>query len=235
MKTYLIAAALACLCLSSSVSAADWPMWRADAQRSGAVNEPLADQLHLQWVRWLPPRRVAWPNEARLQFDASYEPVVLGKRLFVASSTDGSVTAFDTESGDRIWQFYSEGPIRLAPVAWRDRVLFGSDDGFLYCLRAKTGELSWKVRGAPADRPDYRHLGNTRLVSYWPVRGGPVIDSGGTVYFGAGIWPTLGIFIHAVDAETGEIRWTNSNTNYIKDVRIDHNNLDDVGLSPQGY
>jgi PQQ-like domain len=185
MKTVcLIAAALIAsgiLVVTETCSAADWPMWRADAQRSGAVGEPLADQLHLQWVRPLPRRRVAWPNETRLQFDASYEPVVLGKRMFVASSTDGSVTAIDTESGNQIWQFYSEGPVRLAPVAWRDRVLFGSDDGFLYCLQAETGELLWKVRGAPDDRPDYRHLGNTRLVSYWPVRSGPVIDEEGTV------------------------------------------------------
>ncbi len=234
MKRCFVAAAFTLSILSLCTHAADWPTWRADSQRSGSVQESLPDQLHLQWTRSMPDRRVAWPNEARLQFDASYEPVVLGKRMFVGSSTDGSVTAFDTESGAQLWQFYSEGPVRLAPLAWKDRVLFGSDDGFLYCVRAETGALLWKVRGAPADRPDYRHLGNTRLISYWPVRGGPVMD-GSTVYFGAGIWPTLGIFIHAVDVQTGQIRWTNSNTNYIKDVRIDHNNLDDVGLSPQGY
>ncbi len=214
--------------------AADWPMWRANATRSGAVGEPLPENLHLQWVRSLPARRVAWPNETRLQFDASYEPVVLGRRLFVGSSVDGSLTAYDTRSGEQLWKFYSEGPVRLAPVAWNDRVFLGSDDGFLYCLQAASGELLWKVRGAPQDRPDYRHLGNNRLISYWPVRGGPVLENG-TVYFGAGIWPTLGVFIHAVDAQTGKIRWTNSNTNYIQDVRIDHNSLDDVGLSPQGY
>ncbi|NQT12956.1 MAG: PQQ-binding-like beta-propeller repeat protein [Planctomycetes bacterium] len=238
MKTVLLIAATVIASVNVVVletgNAADWPTWRADAQRSGSVRQPLADELHLQWIRSLPPRRVAWPNEPRLQFDASYEPVVLGSRLFVASSSDGSVTAFDTRSGETIWRFYSEGPVRLAPVAWKDRVFFGSDDGFLYCLLADTGELLWKIRGAPADRPDYRHLGNARLVSYWPVRGGPVLDSG-TIYFAAGIWPTMGVFIHAVDAQSGKIRWTNSNTNYIQNVRIDHNNLDDVGLSPQGY
>ncbi len=231
----LSAVVLAC----SPMEAADWPMWRADARRSGSVSEPLPEELHLRWVRSLPARRVAWPNEARLQFDLSYEPIVLGQRLFVASSTDGSLSAFDTQSGERLWQFFSEGPIRLAPVGWKDRVLFGSDDGYLYCIEAQTGSLLWKVRGAPADRPDYRHLGNTRLVSYWPVRGGPVLEEndqgGATVYFAAGIWPTLGIFVHAVDAESGTIRWTNSNTNYIQNVRIDHNALDDVGLSPQGH
>ncbi len=228
----LMAAVAATFC--QAADAGDWPMWRADARRSGVVSESLPEELHLQWVRSLPERRVAWPNESRLQFDASYEPVVVGKRLFVASSTDGSVVAIDTDSGKQLWQFYSEGPVRLAPVVSNDRVFFGSDDGFLYCVHAETGQLEWKVRGAPEDRPDYRHLGNTRLVSYWPVRGGPVVNDG-VVYFGAGIWPTLGVFVHAVDAETGEIKWTNSNTNFIKNVRIDHNYLDDVGLSPQGH
>ena len=225
---------LASLAFPRSSEGADWPMWRADPQRSGATPTRLADQLHLQWTRALPARRVAWPNETRLQFDASYEPIVLGKRMFIASSVDGSVAAYDTQTGELIWTYYSEGPVRLAPVAWRDRVFFGSDDGYLYCLHAASGKLLWRVRGAPAERPDYRQLGNTRLVSYWPVRGGPVLEDG-TVYFGAGIWPTMGIFVHAVDAESGEIRWTNGNTNYIQDVRVDHNYLTEVGLSPQGY
>ena len=218
----------------SSASAADWPMWRHDAQRSGTTPEELAEQLHLEWVRTLPPPRVAWPNEPRLHFDASYEPVVMGKRMFVGSMVDGSVSAYDTDSGAELWKFYTEGPVRFAPVAQRGRVYVGSDDGFLYCLDAEAGELRWKVRGTPADRPDYRHLGNARLISFWPVRGGPVLADG-VVYFGAGIWPTLGVFIGAVDAETGARKWLNGNTNYLEKVRIDHNELHEAGLSPQGY
>jgi len=237
MKTNLALAPLVLLiiiALPADNQAADWPTWRADSQRSGATSTPLAKQLHLQWSRQLPAKRVAWPNETRLQFDASYEPVVMGQSMFVASSVDGSVRAFDTRSGEVKWTFFSEGPVRLAPAAWKDRLFFGSDDGYLYCLAADSGELLWKVRGAPADRPDYRQLGNTRLVSYWPVRGGPVVEDG-TVYFGTGIWPTMGIFVHAVDAQSGKIRWTNSNTHYIENVRVDHNYLTEVGLSPQGY
>ena len=212
----------------------DWPTWRHDAQRSGVSAEGLADELHLKWQRALSPVQVAWPNESRLHFDASIEPVVMGKRMFVGLVADGSVRAYDTESGEEVWRFYSEGPVRLAPVAWRDGVYFGSDDGRLYCLDSGTGTPRWKVRGAPDDRPDYRHLGNARLISYWPVRGGPVIEDG-VVFFGAGIWPSMGVYFKAVDAETGEVKWSNGKTNYLENVRIDHNQLHEAALSPQGY
>ena len=216
------------------VEAADWPMWRHDTARSGVTSEKLPDEIHLQWSREAPAAKVAWPNEPRLQFDAVNEPVVVGKTLFVGSSYDGSLRAFDTESGDAKWAFYTDGPIRCAPVAWNGKVAVGSDDGYLYCLDAATGEERWKVRGAPAERPDYRQLGNARLISYWPVRGGAVLKDG-VIYFGAGIWPSMGVFIIAVDAETGQLKWRNSEVGYIKQVRIDHNYLSEAGLSPQGY
>jgi len=219
---------------AASALAADWPTWRGDAGRSGATAEALPNELHLRWTRKLPPPRPAWPNEPRLHFDASYEPVVLGKTLFLASANDGTLTAYSTETGERLWWFLVNGPVRLAPVAWKDRVCFGSDDGWLYCLDAATGTLRWKVRGAPDDRPQRYHLGNARLISFWPVRGGPVLADG-VIYFGAGVWPTLGVFVVAVEAETGRVLWRNAEGQLIEKVRIDHNELFDTGLSPQGY
>ena len=213
---------------------ADWPMWRSEATRSGASPDTLPASLHLQWVRDLPAPLLAWPNEPRLHFDASYEPVVLGHRLFLGSPNDGSVAAFATDTGAEQWRFYTEGPVRFAPVAWRGRVYAGSDDGWLYCLDAAKGAVLWKARGAPDGRPDRRHLGNARLLSFWPVRGGPVLADG-TAYFAAGIWPTLGVFVVAVDAQSGKLVWRNREAHFIEKVRIDHNTLHDSGLSPQGY
>ena len=158
----------------------------------------------------------------------------MGETLFLGSPLDGTVAAFATDNGREHWRFYTEGPVRFAPVAWQGRIYVGSDDGYLYCLDASSGELRWKVRGAPRDRDDYWHLGNGRLISFWPVRGGPVLADG-VVYFAAGIWPTHGVFIKAVDANTGKTLWVNSECNYIENVRIDHNNLHEAGLSPQGY
>ena len=75
-------------------------------------------------------------------------------------------------------------------------IYFTSDDGYLYCLSADKGKLQWKFRGGPNDR---KILGNNRLVSTWPARGGVVLENG-IAYFAASIWPFMGIFIHAIDA-----------------------------------
>ena len=210
---------------------ADWPMWRFDASRSASSDESLAGQLHLQWVRKLGKPRPAWPLEQyKLQFDVSYEPVVMGKSIFVPSMVTDSVTAYDTDSGVEKWRFYCDGPVRFAPVGWRSRVYFVSDDGYLYCLKADDGSLLWKLRGGPGER---KVLGNDRLISMWPARGAPVIYEG-IVYFAAGIWPFMGTFIHAVDAETGAVVWTNSSTGP-SFVRQPHGQPAFSGVAPQGY
>ena len=231
---WLLAAVAIAVSPARPVGAGDWPMFRCDARRSGACADALPEKLHLQWVRYLPPVRPAWPNEPRLHFDASYQPVAMGKTLFVASPNDGAVRAFETETGRRTWRFHAEGPVRMAPVAWRGKLFAGSDDGYLYCLDAGTGKRLWTLRGAPPDRPKRRHLGNGRLISFWPVRGGPVIADG-RIYFAAGIWPTMGVFVVAADAETGRCLWRNDKVNFLADVRLDHNEVQNSGLSPQGH
>ena len=75
-----------------------------------------------------------------------------------------------------------------------------SDDGYLYCLRAATGELLWKKRGGPGDE---MILGNGRMISRWPARGGPVLRDG-TLYFAAGIWPSDGVSLYALEPATGK-------------------------------
>src|SRR4051812_14701341 len=90
-------ALLAVLALLPSVThAADWPMWRHDARRSGSTDAKLPAKLRLQWVRQLPALEGAWPDQAKMQADAGYEPVVAGQRLFVGSSYHDTVTAYDT-------------------------------------------------------------------------------------------------------------------------------------------
>ena len=227
-------AALAFTGDACNANSVDWPMWRKDATHSGASSAKLPADLHLQWSRKFAAPLPAWPNESRLHFDASYEPIVMGSRMFVGSMVDGSVRALDCSTGAELWRFYTNGPVRLAPVAFDDRLCFGSDDGWLYCVDAESGTLIWKVSGAPEERGAFRHLGNARLASFWPVRGGPIFADG-VVFFGAGIWPTLGVFIRAVDAESGRVIWTNDNSHALDDVRVDHNYLQESGLSPQGH
>ena len=218
-------------CLAVSRVAADWPMWRANAQRTGATNEALPDSLALHWSLQLAPPRPAWPAEqGKVRFDASYDPVVAGGRMFVPSMAHDNVTAYDIVDGRALWCCYVDGPVRFAPVAHGNRLLFVSDDGYLYCVSVDQGELIWKYRGGPADR---WVLGNDRLISMWPAQGAPV-TFGNTVYFAAGIWPFMGVFVHAVDIETGQPIWTNSGSgsNYITQQ---HDSPAFAGVAPQGY
>ncbi|TVS20336.1 MAG: hypothetical protein EA424_04530 [Planctomycetaceae bacterium] len=214
--------------------AGDWPQFRYDAGRTAASPHSLPDQLKLRWTRALPAPRPAYPNEIRLAFDASYEPVVLGDTMFVPSMVTDSVTALDTGTGEERWCFFAEGPVRFAPVAWEDKVYFVSDDGYLYCVDAGDGSLLWRFRGLPADRQDRRVMGDGRMVSLWPARGGPVLSEG-VIYFAAGLFPTEGVFVHAVDAQSGKAVWSNTNSDLIPESNWDHGIGFDSGLTPQGY
>ena len=205
-------------------------MWRHDSGRTGASAEVLMKgKLRLLWQRHLPVVRPAF-RDVRLQFDKGYEPVAAANRLFVGSNLDDSVTAFDASSGKQLWKFFTEGPVRFAPVVWKDRILFGSDDGHLYCLSTKEGKLLWRFRAAPSDR---KLTGNKRLISVWPVRGGPVVDEG-RVYFAAGVLPFEGVFVYSLDATTGKVLWLNDSSGYIYGQQP-HRTEALGGLAPQGY
>jgi hypothetical protein len=213
---------------------ADWPQFRYDAGRTAASPAELPAALHVQWTRRFPPPRPAFPGEIRLRFDASYEPVVLGKTLFVPSMVTDSVTALDTNTGEQRWQFFAEGPVRFAPVAWQDNVAFVSDDGHLYCVDAASGQLRWKFQGRPPGATERKILGNHRLVSLWPAWGGPVLHDG-VLYFGCGLWSKYGVCVHALDANSGAVVWSNTDSNFIPKANMDHGIANDAGLTPQGY
>lgn len=218
----------------TGVRGEDWPQFRYDAGRTAASPQELAERLHLQWIRELGAPQPAFPLEVRLLFDASYEPVVAGKTMFVPSMVNDSVTALDTETGVEQWRFFAEGPVRFAPAVWQDRVYFISDDGYLYCLNADDGELLWKFRGLPADRKDRKLLGHGRLITLWPARGGPVLADG-VVYFAAGLWPSYGVFVHALDAQSGQVLWSNTDSNHVPEANMDHGIGQYAGITPQGY
>ncbi len=192
---------------ASGGEAATWPMSRGDAARSGYCAEALAPVPAVAWVyRAQHAPRPAWTaRDTRMTFDYAYQPVVAGELLLFGSSADCTVYALDARSGEERWTFVTDGPVRLAPAVSAGSAFVASDDGFLYCLRAADGTLLWKHRGGP--RSDMV-LGNDRLVSRRPARGGPVVADG-VVYAAAGIWPSEGIYVYALDAATGNVRWVN--------------------------
>ncbi len=220
---------LSACCLN--LSAADWPMWKQDAGHSASTPMELPKKLHLQWSRELPPPQPAWEGErwlANLSIDPVYEAVIKDGILFVPSMVSDSLSAFRTEDGKYLWTFYADGPVRFAPVAWKDRVFIASDDGCVYALNAADGELVWRFNAAPRDR---KILGNGRLISTWPVRGGPVL-AGDTLCFAAGMWPDMGVFVYALDLESGAVRWVNEEAGmkFLRDPKAEAI----AGLAPQG-
>ncbi|KAF0181340.1 MAG: RTX family calcium-binding protein [Limisphaerales bacterium] len=234
MKLAFPSASLALLLtlFAQPAAAADWPMWRADASRSAASPEELPAQLHLQWTRHYSPRVQVWDdplNHDLMPYDRIFEPVVMGGRVFIGFNDTDKVVALDLRTGKELWAFYTDGPVRFAPVAWREKVYFTSDDGHLYCVSAADGQLKWKLRGGPSEQ---KVLGNQRVISAWPARGGPVLRDG-RVYFAASIWPFMGTFIYAVDAETGKVAWVNDGTG-AQFIKQPHNAPSFAGVAPQG-
>jgi outer membrane protein assembly factor BamB len=215
-----------------AATAGDWPMWRYDAGRTASAPEDLPAQLYPQWIRQYSQREPVWDdplNQDLMPFDRVFEPIVLGNTLYIGFNDRDKVVALDIRSGEQKWAFYTDGPVRLPPAGKLNRLYFTSDDGYLYCLSADTGALRWKFRGGPADR---KILGNKRLISSWPARGGVVIYEN-VVYFAASIWPFMGTFIYALDAETGRVLWRNEGTGADYQNQP-HNSPAFAGVAPQG-
>jgi outer membrane protein assembly factor BamB len=215
--------------------AADWPAYRHDNARSGCISESLVTPLVQDWVYVsVYPPRPAWsppasrPREGfilrnRVDFDDAFQVVTVGDLVYFGSSADHKVYALDADTGQQQWSFFTGGPVRLAPTVWQEKVFVGSDDGFVYCLKANNGELIWKIRGGPADE---KLLGNGKMISRWPIRTGVLIDDE-TVYFAAGIFPYENVYLYAVHAEDGAIVWKNDT--------ISEQDAYQNDLSPQGY
>ncbi|MBC8872592.1 MAG: PQQ-binding-like beta-propeller repeat protein [Planctomycetes bacterium] len=212
--------------------AGDWPMWRYDAGHTAVSPDELPDELHLQWIRQYSPREPVWDNPLNrdmMPYDRIFEPVVAGGKMFLGFNDADKVVALDVRDGTEIWTFYAEGPVRFSPVVYKDAVLFSSDDGYLYCVGASDGDLRWRFRGGPSER---KVLGNRRVISSWPARGGPVVADG-VVYFAASIWPFMGTFIYALDAQTGEVQWVNDDSS-AEFRKQPHGAPSFAGIAPQG-
>ena len=221
---------------ASPLLAGDWPAYKADAARSSVTRDKITFPIQNVWgYEPLQAPRPAWPEPGkelhRLDFDYAPQPVIAGGHVYFASSADDTVRALDASSGKTKWHFTTAGPVRFAPAVAGGKVYVASDDGWLYCLDAVSGKLTWKFRGAPD--PD-QVLGNGRMVSRWPLRGGVLVDDG-TVFLAAGMWPSHGIYVYALDAVTGKVKWLNDSSGSMY-IDLPHPGASAfTGVAPQGY
>jgi outer membrane protein assembly factor BamB len=139
----------------------DWPTFRSDPARSGYTETPVDKEPPPGWSTTLGGRLST--------------VVIAGGRLYVASIDEHTVHALDADTGEPVWQFMAGGRVDSPPTIWQGRVLFGSRDGYVYCLRATDGALIWRFRAAPVDR---RMMSYEQIESVWPVHGSVLIRDG---------------------------------------------------------
>ena len=174
---------------AAGTSEDDWPTYRADGGRSGRARTTVEPAVARRWQVELGGKLTA--------------PVIGGGRVFVARADTHTVHALDAANGREQWSFTAGGAVDSPPTLDGGRVLFGSADGYVYCLRAGDGQLAWRFRAAPMDQ---RLMAFEQLQSVWPVHGS-VLVQGDAVWFVAGrsVFLDGGLRLYRLDPATGNM------------------------------
>jgi outer membrane protein assembly factor BamB len=170
--------------------------------------------------------------EARIRWryiggDVHVSPLLLGISLYIAN-VNGVVTCLSLATGEKTWSFTLPGNTTLKGIrssaAGRDSsVVFGADDGFLYCCNANTGVLRWRVNAhSPVQATPVIHDGTVFVgtlggefmavglldgTTRWSSTPGPQIYGAALVDSTSAIVGTTGGHIIAMDPRTGAVRW----------------------------
>jgi len=181
--------------LKSGSAKTEWPTYRRDVRRSGYQDLPAPVKPSVTWTR-----KLSAPITA---------PVAADGMVVVAERDRHALHAFSAVDGAPAWMFVADGRIDSPPTLFNGLCLFGTRNGFVYCLRASDGAMVWRFRAAPRDR---RIFAYEQLESVWPVHGSVLVDdklSGGvaTAYFAAGRSSFIdgGIRLYALEPKTGKV------------------------------
>lgn len=185
----------------------DWPTFRHDSLRSGYSAEGLPEKLSRSWENNLGGRLSAL--------------TIAGDSVYVAQIDQHTVHALDEKSGKIRWSYTTGGRVDSPPTYWEGRLVFGSADGWVYCVRAKDGELIWRFRGAPIDQ---RMMAFEQVESVWPVHGSVLVERGiATFVAGRSTFLDGGLRLIKLDAVTGkklvEKIWDNIDPATGKDIQ----------------
>ncbi len=167
----------------------DWPTLRGNAARDGRTAGPIPTDLGIAWKTSLGGKLT--------------QSVIADGRVFLASVDTHTVHALDANTGTPLWSHTAGGRVDSPPTYYRGTVLFGSRDGYVYNLDARSGELLWRFRAAPDDQ---RIVSYDQVESVWPVHGSVlVVDD--TVYFAAGRSSFVddGIFVYRLEPASGKL------------------------------
>jgi len=213
---------------SALVTAQDWPTHMQNNHRSGVSQAYLSVPLALVWDYQTPSApEPAWTEapathdylhdwfdlKARQNFDVCFNTSIAKGRVYFGSSATGEIICLSLTTGQCLWSFFTDAPVRFAPTIVGNRVYSGSDDGVMYCLDAQTGALIWSERVGDEDMI----WGNEHPISVWPVRSSVLVQNE-SVYWAAGLFPQEKMYLCRRNAADGQGGWTV-----------------DVPLAPQGY
>ncbi|MFB3892822.1 MAG: PQQ-binding-like beta-propeller repeat protein [Phycisphaerae bacterium] len=183
-----------------------WPTYRADAERTASSKCQLPAKLKELWrAPAAKPAEGPLAEAWRMRLGSCLSaPTVAGNMAFVAAVDAGQVIAIDA-AGKPAWKVSLGGRIDTPPTFHKGLCLVGSHDGYVYALRAKDGELVWRLRVAPQDR---RMVAYAQVESVWPAVG-TVLVHDGVAYANAGRTTDSdgGIAVVAFDPATGAPAW----------------------------
>lgn len=168
----------------------EWPTYRQRENRCGKAETDLAKEMEPLW-------EVSVGNPT--------PPVIAAGKLLVADTVAHTVQCFDSANGQSEWTFTAGGGIDSPPTYAKGRVIFGTADGWVYCLRGDSGKLVWKFRAAPQAK---QTVSFGQLESLWPVHGSVlVLDD--TAYFAAGRQSFIdgGVYLYGLDIGSGRVKY----------------------------
>jgi outer membrane protein assembly factor BamB len=182
--------------------ASDWPTYRHDAGRTGHTTTAGPTELQPLWTTNLCAATGDHPGGIQEGVKVS-SPVIAAGKVFVADVDAHAICALDIETGNVVWRYTAGARIDSPPTYYQGRLLFGSHDGWVYCLRAADGALAWRFKDLPDDR---WIMAYDQPESAWPVCGS-VLVLNDVLYFAAGrnSFTDGGIRIYGLDPDTGRV------------------------------
>ncbi len=170
----------------------DWPTYRGNAARSGVTRAAVPVEV-----------KEVWSAEVGAGLS---QCVVADGRTFVSTVDSHTVHALDAGTGKALWSYTAGARVDSAPTYHRGTVLFGSLDGYVYCLAADKGELVWRFRASPIDK---RVVDYDQVESVWPVHGSVLVHDD-IAWFCAGRSSYLdgGLYVYRLNPRTGEVLTT---------------------------
>lgn len=159
------------------------------------------DQINANTV---PQLGVAWSYELDTNRGQEATPLIVDGILYTTTAWS-KVVALDAATGNEIWKYDPKVPgpaaykgccdvVNRGAAYYDGKIYFGTIDGRLIALDAKTGSSVWSVVTVDQSKP-YTITGAPRIV-----KGNVVIGNGGAEFGVRG-------YVTAYDAETGKQAW----------------------------